>query len=74
MSRALDQLTQMMQGDSNWREIAQGLHVRYLFWGQREELAYPDSAKPWRNLPIVASGDWGAIYDIAPPPLPVSLK
>ena len=60
-------LGELMEGTQNWREIARGLHVRYLFWGREEMLNYPASKRPWEaTLPRVASGPWGAIYDLEP--------
>ncbi len=66
------ELTSMMMGAPDWRAIADDLHVRYLFWGSREEDAYPGSTKPWKDLPVAAAGDWGTIYDLgdAPPGAP----
>src|SRR5262249_53268448 len=37
----LHQLNQLMNGDLNWREIAEQLHIRYLFWGREEKANYP---------------------------------
>ncbi len=62
-----EELKAMMKGAPKWREIAAGLRVRYLFWGIREESQYPDSTQPWKNLPVVATGDWGTIYDLGAP-------
>jgi hypothetical protein len=58
------ELKTMMMGGANWGTIADELHVRYLYWGYREEEAYPGSTKPWKNLPVVAAGEWGTIYEI----------
>ena len=63
-----EELTTMMMGDPRWRSIAEKLKVRYLFWGSREAAAYVGSTQPWRGLPVVAAGAWGAIYDLGPPP------
>jgi hypothetical protein len=54
----------MMNGSADWRAIAKDLRVRYLYWGSREETAYPHSTQPWKSLPIVATGSWGTIYDL----------
>jgi hypothetical protein len=60
-------LNQLMQGAENWREIAQTLHVRYIFWGREETTHYVASKRPWEaTAPVVASGPWGAIYDLEP--------
>ena len=58
-------LDSLMNGEDGWREIADGLHARYLFWGRNEDEKYKDSPQPWRqSTRLVASGDWGAIYDL----------
>ena len=68
-----DQLRGLMMGAANWRELAAGLKVRYLFWGEKEsapdgEDAYPNSAQPWKEqCKEIASGEWGAIYDLQQP-------
>jgi hypothetical protein len=60
-------LTALMRGAPNWREIARSLGVRYIFWGQDEKTNYQGSSHPWETAaPTVASGDWGAIYDLEP--------
>jgi hypothetical protein len=60
-------VNQLMQGAENWREIAQTLHVRYIFWGREETTNYAASKRPWEAIaPVVASGPWGAIYDLEP--------
>ncbi|MGI8889472.1 MAG: hypothetical protein ACR2G0_01645 [Chthoniobacterales bacterium] len=59
------QLKALMLGAPDWRERAQALHARYLFWGNEEKRAYPSSAQPWRGqAPVVATGFWGTIYDL----------
>jgi hypothetical protein len=60
-------LTKLMQGSADWRKIARALHVRYIFWGREEMKNYPSSKRPWEAAaPLVASGNWGAIYDLQP--------
>jgi hypothetical protein len=60
-------LNQLMRGAENWREIARSLHVRYIFWGREERSHYAASRRPWEaTAPVVASGPWGAIYDLEP--------
>jgi hypothetical protein len=60
-----DQLTALMNGAANWREAAKALGVRYIFWGQDEKTNYQSSTRPWEAKAfLVASGDWGAIYDL----------
>ena len=63
-----DQLTALMNGAPNWRDIAKTLGVRYIFWGQDEKANYQSSSRPWEATAfLVASGDWGAIYDLDRP-------
>ena len=62
-----DKLTSLMQGEVNWREIAHELQTRYLFWGREEKANYSTSRRPWeQTAALVASGNWGAIYDLEP--------
>jgi len=59
-------LSKLMLGENGWREAAEALRVRYIFWGRDEMTNYPTSTRPWENTTRpVASGDWGAIYDLA---------
>ncbi|MDQ6621944.1 MAG: hypothetical protein M3Y86_00455 [Verrucomicrobiota bacterium] len=59
------ELTALMEGAPNWRELARTLHARYLFWGTEEKANYPKSTRPWeKQAGLVASGNWGAIYDL----------
>ncbi|MGA7273444.1 MAG: hypothetical protein WBX14_01230 [Candidatus Udaeobacter sp.] len=61
-------LTALMNGAANWRQAAQSLGVRYIFWGQDEKTNYQTSTRPWEATAfLVASGDWGAIYDLERP-------
>ena len=63
-----NRLNALMNGAPNWREAAQSLGVRYIFWGQDEKANYQASTRPWEATAfLVASGDWGAIYDLAVP-------
>jgi len=65
---AYDWLTELMQGAGDWRETARSLRVRYLFWGREEKINYPMSGRPWeKTIAPVASGNWGAIYDLEEP-------
>jgi len=58
-------LDALMNGDSDWPHLAEELGARYLFWGHNEEDAYKDSDQPWKKTArVVASGDWGTIYDL----------
>ncbi|PYK24859.1 MAG: hypothetical protein DME59_12020 [Verrucomicrobia bacterium] len=64
--KANDQLTALMNGAANWRDAAKALGVRYIFWGQDERTNYQSSSRPWEATAfLVASGDWGSIYDLA---------
>jgi hypothetical protein len=63
-----NQLRDLMNGAAEWREIARRLHVRYIFWGREEKINYSISRRPWeRTITPVASGSWGAIYDLEQP-------
>jgi len=66
-----DQLTKLMQGVPNWRDLARTLQARYIFWGREEKRNYAASQRPWeKTAALAASGTWGAIYDLERPPLP----
>jgi hypothetical protein len=63
-----NRLTTLMNGAPNWRDVAKALGVRYIFWGQDEKTNYQASSRPWETSAfLVASGDWGAIYDLDRP-------
>jgi hypothetical protein len=76
-SEVENKLQALMKGAPNWKEIARSLDTRYLFWGREEKLNYLTSTRPWeRDAALVATGDWGAIYDLESPrlqPLPSSM-
>ena len=58
-------LRDLMLGVPVWRDLAHSLGARYLFWGREEKQNYPNSKRPWEAVaPIVATGDWGTIYDL----------
>jgi hypothetical protein len=58
-------LDALMNGDPEWPNLAEELGARYLFWGHNEDETYKDSTQPWtKTARLVASGDWGAIYDL----------
>ncbi len=66
-TRPYNLLNQLMQGAGNWQEIARTLRVRYIFWGREEKINYRASKRPWEATALlVASGQWGAIYDLEP--------
>lgn len=59
------ELRRLMLGNDDWRELAKQLGVEYLFWGNRENEAYPTSARPWEaECRLVATGPWGAIFEL----------
>jgi len=63
-----EKLRNLMLGAPNWKELARSLHSRYLFWGRNETGNYAKSTRPWeREAALVASGEWGAIYDLETP-------
>jgi hypothetical protein len=58
-------LERLMRGAAGWREDARALDVTHVYWGFREQRAYPDSTQPWREAGRpVASGSWGTLYQI----------
>ena len=62
-----DQLTALMNGAPDWRQIAARLKARYLFWGREEIANYGSSTRPWaKTMQPVATGTWGSIYDLNP--------
>jgi len=66
-----EQLTTLMQGAPNWRDLATTLRVRYIFWGPEEKTNYASSTRPWeKTAALAASGTWGAIYDLEKPAMP----
>jgi hypothetical protein len=59
-----NKLRNLMLGQGDWQKAARELQVRYLFWGNLEKSNYVTSARPWeKQLPLVAQGGWGSIYD-----------
>jgi hypothetical protein len=63
-----EQLRELMGGAGDWRETARHLRARYIFWGREEKINYPMSGRPWeKTIAPVASGNWGAIYDLEEP-------
>ncbi len=62
----------VLVGAPEWRIYAARLNVRYLFIGPLEKALYPSPDARWRDgAQIIAEGEWGAIYDLQTPPLPV---
>ena len=67
-TEANSKLDALMKGSPNWRELARQLRVRYLFWGREEKMHYLGGTRPWeQGTTPVASGFWGAIYDLGEP-------
>lgn len=63
--RRKDEVSALMNGAENWRQIAAALGVRYVFWGAEEAATFPESTQPWKDsAALVESGEWGAIYDL----------
>jgi hypothetical protein len=63
-----DKLRNLMLGAPNWKDLARDLRARYLFWGRNEKGNYAASKRPWeQEATLVASGDWGAVYDLETP-------
>ncbi len=55
----------LLDGAPEWRQIADELGVRYLFWGTDERANLKDSTQPWKSeAALVAAGEWGEIYDL----------
>jgi hypothetical protein len=68
--KAEQSLRQLMQGVTNWADLAHSFHVRYIFWGREEKTNYIASTRPWeRSAAVVATGPWGSIYDLEQPPV-----
>jgi hypothetical protein len=56
-------LERLMRGDPGWPEDARALGASHVYWGTREQRAFPDSTQPWRESGgRVAAGAWGALY------------
>jgi hypothetical protein len=63
-----NKLGALMNGAPGWKDTAHYFRARYLFWGREETRNYAQSTRPWeKELKPVASGPWGAIYDLEPP-------
>ena len=66
-----DELDALMRGFPDWRLRAARLGVRYLFFGVGERTTWPASYESWRmGATVIASGEWGEIFDLHTPPLP----
>lgn len=65
---SFDKLRTLMEGAADWKQTAQSLQARYLFWGREEKTNYPLSKRPWEQASkLIAAGSWGAIYDLDSP-------
>jgi hypothetical protein len=53
-------LKRLMLGEAGWEDDAKSLGIDYLFWGIDEEIAYPQSTKPWlrRDHARIQNGVW----------------
>ncbi|MEO6742830.1 MAG: hypothetical protein ABIP20_21530 [Chthoniobacteraceae bacterium] len=66
-----DDLDALMRGLPDWRLRAARLGVRYLFFGPGERKTWPASDESWRTgATVIASGEWGEIFDLHTAPLP----
>jgi len=66
-----DELDALMRGFPDWRLRAARLGARYLFFGPGERKTWPASYESWRmSATVIASGEWGEIFDLETPPLP----
>lgn len=58
-------LRALMLGEENWKELAEELGVKFIYWGSREMKEYSLSKRPWeKSATKVASDSWGEVYDI----------
>jgi hypothetical protein len=70
---SLAKVEALLNGEPRWRECAKELRVRFIYWGREEREQYPDSKQPWKGeAALVAAGEWGEIYDLSTPAVPVS--
>jgi len=67
-----DDLDALMLGFPDWRLRAARLGVRYLFYGPGERETWPNSYESWRlSATVIASGEWGQLFDLETPPVPL---
>jgi len=58
-------LKAVLGGAPGWREEARAIGADLLFWGPREDVAFPDSLRPWEGeIEPLASGWWGRVYPL----------
>lgn len=69
-NRQLALLDSLMNGGNDWRIAAAKLGARYLFFGPRERERWPASLQGWRGAHVIASGQWGELFDLETPPVP----
>ncbi len=66
-TRVQEGLEGLMGGEPGWRVQARAVDARLLFWGRRERAAFSTSSRPWEEgRSPLATGPWGAIYELAP--------
>ncbi len=65
-------LDSLMDGADSWRQDAAELGVRYLYFGPQERMHWPQSREPWvLCTKRIAADEWGELYDLDTPRLPV---
>jgi hypothetical protein len=56
----------LLGGEPDWRERAERVGAKLLFWGAREAREHAFSPRPWEGTrPLVAEGTWGRLYRLA---------
>jgi hypothetical protein len=56
----------LLGGEPDWRERAERVGAKLLFWGAREAREHAFSPRPWEGArPLVAEGTWGRLYRLA---------
>ncbi len=60
-------LGRLMRGEPDWRQAAEALRVRYIFWGREEQTNYPISKRPWEQALTNVGSSTCAIYDLQQP-------
>lgn len=44
-----EKVEKILNGDSNWRDLAKEIGVTHIYWGPREQKEYPNN-QPWKSL------------------------
>jgi hypothetical protein len=66
--KAEARVTSILRGEDGWDDAWRQAGGHLLFWGVQEKESYPDSTQPWRRTSrLIASGEWGEIYDLSEP-------